>query len=407
MRKPVTVALIVAVLLGGVPALRLTGITPGSAAAPAYLTAPVARGSVEVSVLAEGRLKPSNLVAVGAQVSGRITALAVKVGDRVGQGELIAEIDSVTQRNDLRKAEAALANIKAQLVEKRAVLALAEKMLARQQNLIRSAASSRSDFDTAEQDVEVAHAQIAALEAQTAEAEVAIETARANLDYTRITAPSAGTVLAIVNQAGQTVNSAQSSPTIAVLGDLARMNVHAEISEADIGKVKPEQKVRFSLLDDSGRTYQGALESIAPAPQAIVNDSLINPDTTADSDSEAVYYIGIVPVENPDGNLRSYMTAQVSILLGEAQDVLTVPALALGQRNGDGSYKVRVLARDGSVESRNVGIGLNDKVVAEVISGLNEGEHVVMGEQAVGMSMSGGGGTGGGRGMMGPPPMGG
>ncbi|CAM3794514.1 efflux RND transporter periplasmic adaptor subunit [Paracoccus yeei] len=407
MRKPVTVALIVAVLLGGVPALRLTGITPGSAAAPAYLTAPVARGSVEVSVLAEGRLKPSNLVAVGAQVSGRITALAVKVGDRVGQGDLIAEIDSVTQRNDLRKAEAALANIKAQLVEKRAVLALAEKMLARQQNLIRSAASSRSDFDTAEQDVEVAHAQIAALEAQTAEAEVAIETARANLDYTRITAPSAGTVLAIVNQAGQTVNSAQSSPTIAVLGDLARMNVHAEISEADIGKVKPEQKVRFSLLDDSGRTYQGALESIAPAPQAIVNDSLINPDTTADSDSEAVYYIGIVPVENPDGNLRSYMTAQVSILLGEAQDVLTVPALALGQRNGDGSYKVRVLARDGSVESRNVGIGLNDKVVAEVISGLNEGEHVVMGEQAVGMSMSGGGGTGGGRGMMGPPPMGG
>ena len=401
MRKPVTVALIVAVLLGGVAALRLTGITPGSAAAP------VARGSVEVSVLAEGRLKPSNLVAVGAQVSGRITALAVKVGDRVGQGDLIAEIDSVTQKNDLRKAEAALANIKAQLVEKRAVLALAEKMLARQQNLIRSAASSRSDFDTAEQDVEVAHAQIAALEAQTAEAEVAIETARANLDYTRITAPSAGTVLAIVNQAGQTVNSAQSSPTIAVLGDLARMNVHAEISEADIGKVKPEQKVRFSLLDDSGRTYQGALESIAPAPQAIVNDSLINPDTTADSDSEAVYYIGIVPVENPDGNLRSYMTAQVSILLGEAQDVLTVPALALGQRNGDGSYKVRVLARDGSVESRNVGIGLNDKVVAEVIAGLNEGEHVVMGEQAVGMSMSGGGGTGGGRGMMGPPPMGG
>ena len=98
MRKPVTVALIVAVLLGGVPALRLTGITPGSAAAPAYLTAPVARGSVEVSVLAEGRLKPSNLVAVGAQVSGRITALAVKVGDRVGQGDLIAEIDSVTQK---------------------------------------------------------------------------------------------------------------------------------------------------------------------------------------------------------------------------------------------------------------------------------------------------------------------
>ncbi|CAM3192301.1 membrane fusion protein, macrolide-specific efflux system [Paracoccus aminovorans] len=398
MRKPVLTALILAAVLAALAGTAW--MREGQAKQQTYLTAPVARGDVEVAVMAEGKLKPSNLVAVGAQASGRITRLAVELGDRVEKGDLIAEIDSVTQENQLRTAKAALANLKAQMAEKQSVLALAEKTLDRQQNLMRSAASSRSDFDSAEQAVAAARAQLAALEAQIAEAEVAIETAEANLGYTRITAPSAGTVLAIVNRAGQTVNAVQSSPTIAVLGGLDRMNVHAEISEADIGKVRPGQKVRFTLLDDSGRSYEGVLESIAPAPQSIVNDSAVNPDSTADSDSSAVYYIGIVPVENPDGALRTYMTAQVSILLGEARDVLTIPATALGRPGRDGGYTVRVLGAGGSAETREIRVGLNDKVVAEVAEGLAEGEQVILGEQAGGAAASGDSGR---RRMMGPP----
>lgn len=406
MRKPVLIALLLAAVLAALAAVVWRD--RGQPQSQSYLTAPVARGDVEVTVLAEGKLKPSNLVAVGAQASGRITRLAVGLGDRVEKGDLIAEIDSVTQQNQLRTARAALANLKAQQSERRSVLGLAEKTLARQQNLMRSAAASRSDFDTAEQAVAAARAQIAALEAQTAEAEVAIETAEANLGYTRITAPSAGTVLAIVNQAGQTVNAVQSSPTIAVLGGLDRMNVHAEISEADIGKVRPGQRVRFTLLDDSGRSYEGRLASIAPAPQAIVNDSAVNPDSSAASDGSAVYYIGIIPVENPDGALRTYMTAQVRILLGEARGVLTLPATALGPQTGDGIHTVRVLA-GGRPETREIRVGLNDKVVAEVVSGLAEGEQVILGEQAAGAASgagSSGGSTRGGR-MMGPPPLGG
>lgn len=388
MRKTKSVALIAAILLIAVVALRWPGVTSGGTAAPGYLTAPVERGAVEVSVLAEGRLKPSNLVAVGAQVSGRITELAVVLGQRVEQGDLIARIDSVQQANELRIAQAALANLNAQMAERRAVLALAEKTLDRQRSLMRSAASSRSDFDTAEQAVEVARAQIAALEAQTAQAEVAIEIARADLDYTRITAPMAGTVLAIVSQAGQTVNAVQSSPTIAVLGQLDRMDIHAEISEADIGKVRPGQKVRFSLLDDSGRSYEGVLDTIAPAPQSIVNDSALQGGASTDSSGGAIYYTGIIPVENSDGHLRSYMTAQVGILLGAAQDVLTIPSSALGRRNPDGSHQVRVLGGTG-IETRDVMIGLNDKVVAEVVSGLAEGERVVTGEQGAAPAAAG------------------
>lgn len=379
MRKPVALVLIAAALVALLAGLG--GLGEGKSAAPAYVSAAVTRSDIEVTVLAEGRVKPSNLVAVGAQVSGRITELAVRLGQRVEQGDLIAQIDSVQQANELRTAEAALANLRAQMAERQAVLALAEKTLERAENLIRSNAAARSTMDSARQDVEIARAQIAALEAQIAQAEVAIEIARTDLDYTRVTAPSAGTVLAIVSQAGQTVNAVQSSPTIVVLGQLDRMEIHAEISEADIGKVRPGQQVRFTLLDDSGRSYRGVLDSIAPAPQSIVNDSAIQGGSTADSSSGAIYYTGIIPVENPDGQLRSYMTAQVSIVLGAAQDVLTIPSSALGRRNPDGSHQVRVLGGAG-IETRDVMVGLNDKVLAEVVSGLKEGERVVTGEQA-------------------------
>ncbi|RDW12009.1 efflux RND transporter periplasmic adaptor subunit [Paracoccus thiocyanatus] len=387
MRKPallVLIALALAALWAG-----LAGTTQGQSAAPAHVSAPVTRGDVEMAVMAEGRLKPQNLVAVGAQVSGRITELAVSLGQRVEQGDLIAQIDSVQQANELRTAQAALANLRAQMAERQAVLALAEKTLERSEGLIRSSAAARSTIDSAQQDVAVARAQIAALEAQIAQAEVAIEIAQTDLDYTRVTAPIAGTVLAIVSQAGQTVNAVQSSPTIVVLGQLDRMNVHAEISEADIGKVEPGQQVRFTLLDDSGRSYRGVLDTIAPAPQSIVNDSALQGGTTTDSASSAIYYTGIIPVENPDGRLRSYMTAQVSIILGAAQDVLTIPSSALGPRNPDGSHQVRVVATGGAIQTRDVVIGLNDKVVAEVVSGLDEGERVVTGEAGAAPSPAG------------------
>ncbi|SMO93008.1 efflux RND transporter periplasmic adaptor subunit [Paracoccus laeviglucosivorans] len=401
-RKPMMLALSGVALIAAIAALQFAPIAV-NASAPAYMTAAITRGNVEVTVMAEGTLKPQNLVAVGAQVSGRITRLAVKLGDRVQQGDLIAEIDSVTQQNDLRTAQAALANITAQRAEKQAVLALAEKNLTRQKALVRTNVSTRSDFDTAEQEVAVAEAQIAALVAQLAQAQVAIETAQANLAYTRITAPSAGTVLAVVNQAGQTVNAVQSSPTIVVLGQLDRMAVHAKISEADIGKVGVGQKVRFHLLGDAARSYEAELQAIAPAPQSIVNDSAIDPDSASDSDTAAVYYTGIIPVDNADGHLRTYMTAQVSIVQGEARNVLTIPAVALGTRASDGSYPVRVLL-GGGVRQRDVQIGLNDKVVAEVVSGLNEGDQVVTGEATVTTPQQSGCRPGG---MMGPPPMGG
>ncbi|WP_216332343.1 efflux RND transporter periplasmic adaptor subunit [Rhizobium sp. X9] len=358
------------------------------AAAPAYITSQVTRGDIEQTVLATGTLKPVRLVAVGAQASGRITAVKVALGDTVKAGDLVAEIDSVTQTNSLRTAQAALANVNAQRVEKQATLVLNRQSLARQQEMVSKNAASRADFESATAALAVTEAQIKAIDAQIEEAQVAVETAEANLGYTKITAPIEGTVLSIVSQEGQTVNATQSAPTIVILGQLDRMTVRTEISEADVTRVKPDLPVYFTVLGEPQQRYDAKLASIEPAPESVRSDSSFSSSTSSTStssssstsSSEAIYYNGVFEVPNPKGKLRTYMTAEVHILLGEAKDVLTVPAAALGNMDGNGDYSVRVVAADSGISERKVKVGLNNKVTAEILSGLAENERVVTGE---------------------------
>lgn len=359
---------------------------------PPLVTAPVTVGDVEETVLATGILKPVKLVAVGAQVSGRITALQVGLGQEVKTGDLIAEIDSVTQQNALKTAEASLANVRAQKVEKEAALVLTEQTLARQKTMLSQRAGVKADLEAAEADVSTTRAQIAALEAQIVEAEVAVETARANLGYTRITAPIDGTVLAIVSQEGQTVNAAQTAPTIVVLGRLDTMTVRAEISEADVVRVQPGQPVYFTILGDPEHRYEATLQSIEPAPESITSDRALtstassSSSSSSASSSSAIYYNGIFEVPNPDRRLRTYMTAEVHIVLARAAGVLTVPSVALGRRNRDGTATVQVAGPDGQAVERRVEVGLNNKITAEIRSGLSEGEKVVTGSAQAGAS---------------------
>lgn len=362
---------------------------------PTLLTARVARGDVEETVLATGILKPSRLVAVGAQVSGRITSVSVALGQEVKAGDLIAEIDSVTQENALRIAEAALAATQAQKRERETTLALNEQTLERYRQMLDRRAVSQAEHDAAAAAVAITRAQIDALEAQIAQGEVSIRTAQANLDYTRITAPIDGTVLSIVSQEGQTVNANQSAPTIVILGQLGTMTVSAEISEADIVRVREGQQLWFTILGEPARRYEAVLQSIEPAPESVRSDSAIATTATSSSSAaSAIYYNGVFEVPNPDGNLRTYMTAQVHIVLGRAENAVTVPAAALGPRGEDGSYGVRVLGENGRIERRRVRVGLNDKVTAQVLEGLVEGEAVITGQASQSAGSGSGGGTG-------------
>lgn len=365
-----------------------------------YMVSSVTRETVEETVLATGILKPKNLVAVGAQASGRITALHVVLGQEVKAGDLVAEIDSVSQENALLEAEAARAKTEAELAEKEAELVLARQTLKREQSLANMKISATSDLDSAVAGEKTILAQIEALKAEIKSADVAVAAAEVDLGYTKIKAPSDGTVLAIVSQEGQTVNAVQSAPTIIVLGDLTTMAVRTEISEADIVKIKPGLPVTFSVMGAPDVTYSAKLETIEPAPESIVDDSSLPSSSSSSSAStSAIYYIGVFHVPNPDGDLRTYMTADVRIQLGLAENVLTVPSSALQSREADGRYVVLVVAQDGSLERRKVEIGLNDKITAEVLSGLSEGERVISGQRAAGASAASAS-----RG--GPPPMG-
>ncbi|MBR0706465.1 efflux RND transporter periplasmic adaptor subunit [Bradyrhizobium liaoningense] len=402
-RVKIAAAVVAVVATGMVLATRAPGT---SSKAQSYITAQVAVSDLREEVLASGTLKPARLTAVGAQVSGRITALNVRVGDTVKAGDVIAQIDPVTKQNDLRNSEASLKNYRAQKVEKEAALVLAEANLARQQATLAQRATSRSDFDSAESTVRQTRAQIAALEALIVGAEASVETSRVNLEYTRITAPIDGTVLATVVQEGQTVNAVQSAPTIVVLGQLETMTVRAEISEADIVKVRPGQSLYFTILGDQDHRYEARLEQIEPAPESIKNDASFSSTTTTSSSSSstssststAIYYIGVFNVPNKDYALRTYMTAEVHIITGEAKRVKVIPALAV-MRKSDGRSTVRTLGTSGDVREREVKTGLNDRTTVEIRSGLDEGERVVTGEaseQTASRGMPGGPPGGGG-----------
>jgi membrane fusion protein, macrolide-specific efflux system len=350
---------------------------------PAYMTAPVTRGDVEITVLASGTVESSNLVSVGAQVSGQLKSLQVELGDRVEAGQLVAEIDSLPQQNTLQTRTAALAATLAQKQAKEASLHLAELTLQRQAEMLRGDAASQEDFDSATANLNVIRAELVALDAQIEQAKIAVDTARLDLGYTMITSPIDGVVVAIVTKEGQTVNANQSAPTIIKVARLDRMTIKVEISEADVIRVQPGQKVYYTILGEPESRYPGQLRFIEPAPESITSEGSSASSAAAGA---AIYYMGILDVPNDEGKLRIAMTAQVYIVLAEARDVLTLPAAALGVRDEEGRYLVRVETAPNRYEEQPVRIGLNNNVRAEVLKGLNKGDRVAIGEQVVGQT---------------------
>ncbi len=341
-------------------------------------------GDVEETVQATGSIRPARIVAVGSRASGRVAKMNAAIGKRFRAGDLIAEIDSVTQQNDLETAEAALDDVRAQRRQKEASLAYAEQALAREEKTLAREATSRDSWEQARTTVETTRAQIDSLVAQIKEAEVKLANARVQLDYTRIVAPVDGSVLLVSVQEGQTVNAVQSAPTLVVLGQIDRMLVRAEISEADAPKVKVGQKATFSILGDPKRQWEATLLSLDPAPDSLRTDAEIassDNSSTSSSSSSAIYYYGRFLVDNPDGVLRTYMTAQVRVVLAAAKGVVTVPTAAVSSPNEEGERTVDVVNGDGSRSQRVVQVGIDDKVRTEIRKGLKAGERIVRGRR--------------------------
>jgi macrolide-specific efflux system membrane fusion protein len=345
---------------------------------PDAITAVVSRGPVDEVVLALGTLEPSSMVRVGAQVTGQINAVHVQVGQTVNAGDLLADFDAVPQTNALKIAEAKLEGVKAQRDVKRIEIRYAESAFKRQRSLSKHDAVSRTAFEEAEARFQTLSAELASLEAQIKESQVDLQTAEANLAYTRITAPMKGTVVVVPVERGQTLNSAQSSPTVAIIANLSEMQVKIRISEADVWRTKPGQSAWFTIVGDPQTRYEGTLEAIEFAPPSLANDPRQESATEAAKDGGAVYYNGVLRVKNPEGKLRTKMTAQVRISVGGAEDALLVPWGALSSRQGDGSYLVKIRTDDGRVIERPVRIGYSNGINAQVVSGLQLGEVVLL-----------------------------
>ncbi len=351
-----------------------------------YQLATVTRGDLEDLVTATGTLQPRDYVDVGAQVSGQLRKIHVEVGSEVKAGDLLAEIDPVVLQSRVDATRAQLRNQRALLQDREATLTLAEIQHRRQKNLMAEDATTEEALQNAEAALRSAQAQIESLRAQIDQTESNLRADEANLNYARIFAPIGGTVVSITARQGQTLNSVQQAPVILRVADLSTMTVATQVSEADVGRLRPGMDVWFTTLGGQGRRYSGTLRKIEPTPTVTNN---------------VVLYNALFDVPNPNRALMTQMTAQVFFVAAAAQDTLVVPMSALavpgdaGHRDGrrrpgvsatgEGGKRtatVRVATPDGRLEERQVELGISNRVQAQVLAGLEEGERVVSGISA-------------------------
>ena len=362
------------------------------------LTAVATRGNLEDTVTATGTLQPKDFVDVGTQVSGQLKKLHVDIGAIVKAKDLLAEIDPSVYQAKVDGDQAQLLNQQAQLADKQAQLALAELQLARQQNMMREEATTADALQSAEATRKSAIAQYDAIKAQIQQTASTLRGDQANLGYTKIYAPIAGTVVSQAAKQGQTLNANQQAPIVMRIADLSTMTVQAQVSEADVPKLRIGMSVYFTTLGGDNRRFYGKLRQIPPTPTVVNN---------------VVLYDALFDVANPDQTLMTQMTAQVFFVVSSAKDAVRVPLTALrplaaerpagAARSGgarrasgadarnqfvDGRALVSVVDAAGRIAGREVKVGVMNRVSAQILSGLEPGEKVVIGTKAIAAAAS-------------------
>lgn len=291
-----------AVLGVSAAALLIFGfVARGDAAATSYRFVAVTRGDVESVVTATGTLEATETVEIGTQVSGQIADLRVDFNDRVVAGQLLARIDPTILEQEVRSAEASLARSRAELEQ-------AERTLRRSEALFEQKVITDSEHDAAQYSWEVASA---AYES----AEIAVERARRNLEYTQIRATIDGVVVARNVDVGQTVAASLSAPTLFIVAeDLGKMEILASVDESDIGQIRDGQEARFTVQAYPTREFIGSVRQVRL--QSTTQENVVS-------------YSVVIEVDNVDGTLLPGMTATVEFLVERAENVLMVPNTAL------------------------------------------------------------------------------
>lgn len=312
-KKTLLIIIVLVVLIGLVVGFTL--IKKNSSKQPKYRTEKVTRGDIESVVTATGTVNPVVLVQVGSQVSGRIEKIYVDFNSRVKQGDILAELDQSQLRAQIEQNEANYRNAVASVERAKIALEIAQKNYERAKSLFEKNLISSQEKDQAEASYLQAKADLVSAEARAAQAKYQLDASKVNLNYAIIRSPIDGVVVSRNVNVGQTVAASFQAPTLfEIANDLTKMQVQCLVDEADVGKVKEGQKVRFTVEAYPNDTFWGVVRQVRYAAQVQQN---------------VVQYTAILDVDNSSLKLLPGMTATCSIIVGEAKNVLRVPNAAL------------------------------------------------------------------------------
>jgi HlyD family secretion protein len=281
-----------------------------AAAAPAFDTTAISTGDIVQVVRVTGQLSPVVNVQVGSQVSGLIKELMADFNSRVTEGQVIARLDDSTFRANLQTTEGNLA-------QARASLQLAQVIAKRNRELLENGSISQTVLDQSEAD-------LARAEASVRVSEAAVTRSKIDLERCTIYSPVDGIVISRAVDVGQTVAASLNAPTLyTIAADLARMQILANVAEADIGLIEPNQRAVFTVDAFPGRPFIGTVEQVRNSPRTVEN---------------VVTYDAVIAVRNEDLRLKPGMTANVQIVVAERTGVLRVPNSALRVRLAEGTF---------------------------------------------------------------------
>ncbi|WP_244164181.1 efflux RND transporter periplasmic adaptor subunit [Caballeronia sordidicola] len=308
--------------------------------------------------------------------------IRVRAGDRVQRGQLLVEIDPSVQQAKVDVDQSTLASLHAQLLGSRAQQLLAQQQYDRQCRMASEGSTRDEDLQIALGALSSAKATTENLRAQIAGAQSNLKGDEAQLGYTRIYAPMSGTVVTLDAREGQTLNATYQTPNILRIADLSTMTVWTQVSEADILRVKPGMPVYFTTLGSSERRWNATLRQILPAPP--------NPSTPPDSSSQqstaqasaqstgkVVLYTVLFDVSNADGQLMPQMSAQVFFVAARANNVVVAPLSAMAAVQGKPDVYLARVQQGNHTVTREVRIGVHDRLNAEILSGLEAGDRLV------------------------------
>lgn len=367
----------------------------GSDNAPQFETVAADRGDIEVHAVATGSLQARSVVAVGAEISGRVAEVAVDINQAVKRGQVLVHLDPEVAANALEEAQASLRSTTADLARSRASLAEVKNLAKRGDVLVAKGLISTEEHDTQGTSVTLAEADVARASAQIKLAKIRVDGAKTNLEKLVIVSPIDGIVLSRTVEPGNAIAASLAAPELFTIAeDLAKMELHLPINEADVGRVHTDQTATFRVDAWPERTFEAKVLEVSFAP-VITNN--------------VVTYTAVLAVDNADLALRPGMTATATIIAQTKPNVMRVPNVALrfapqvqesksfslvsqprvrgmggGGRGGKATPPGVWVLRDGKPERVRLSLGTSDGTYTEVTGELAEGDEIIVGQERAG-----------------------